>query len=166
MSCVYFLCSIFKYFLNLQVIKRLTPLAEKVINEQAHVTLNQPLNSTTNSVASNYLALYDDSICPTDETTINTNKLPSDIIEEEMEAYRKEENPDIEIDVLQWWKKHESMLPMLSKLARSILGIPASSAATESNFSSAGFVVNDRRSQLNSSLVRSILVCRSNGDLL
>lgn len=88
------------------------------------------------------------------------------IIEAEIVEYKKMTSPTEDCDILKWWLDHENVLPLLTKLARGILAIPASSAAAESNFSSAGFVVSDRRSQIGSSLVQSILVCRNNMDFL
>ena len=38
-------------------------------------------------------------------------------------------------DILQWWKKHNTALPLLATLARVILAIPASSAKSEKVFS-------------------------------
>ena len=33
-----------------------------------------------------------------------------------------------DVDILQWWKKHESVLPLLARIAKRVLAIPASSA--------------------------------------
>lgn len=44
-------------------------------------------------------------------------------------------------DPLLWWSTHQSLLPELSLLARSYLGIQPTSCASERLFSMAGFVV-------------------------
>ena len=41
-------------------------------------------------------------------------------------------------DVLNWWKANEEKLPLLAGLARSILGVPVTSAPSERLFSTAG----------------------------
>ena len=43
-------------------------------------------------------------------------------------------------DRVLWWKKHEDSLPLLSKVAKHILGIPCSSSKSERVFSTGGLV--------------------------
>ena len=63
-----------------------------------------------------------------------------------------------------WWEKHASEFPNLSQIARIILAnaIPASSAASERDFSTAGFVIQERRTHLNPETVDDILFLHSN----
>lgn len=159
--------------IQLQVIKQLELRAQKVIDEEQRKLLEalheaQPIPTSTSS---HFLTMYDNDInsaaaTTTAQITENSNRTPVSIIESEMERYKMFENPGLNCDLLHWWGEHEKTLPLLSKLARTILAIPASSAAAESNFSTAGYVLSPQRSQLNTSLVRSILVCRSNKDFL
>ena len=65
-------------------------------------------------------------------------------------------------DVLSWWKEHSKEFPNLSRVARSILCIPASSAPSERDFSTAGFVIQERRTQLDPETVDDILFMHSN----
>ena len=60
-------------------------------------------------------------------------------------------------DLLKWWKNNAAEFPKLSRTARQILVIPASSASSERNFSSAGQVISERRTCLSSVNVDSIL---------
>jgi hypothetical protein len=62
---------------------------------------------------------------------------------------------------LQFWNQHQELFPILSKLARQIHCIPASSAAVERCFSSSGFIVNERRSSLHPDQIDNIIVIRS-----
>lgn len=62
---------------------------------------------------------------------------------------------------LEFWKKYQEYFPILSKLARQIHCIPASSAAVERCFSSSGFIVNERRSSLHPDQIDNIIVIRS-----
>ncbi len=62
---------------------------------------------------------------------------------------------------LLFWKEREILLPNLSKLAKKIFCIPASSAAVERAFSSAGVVISQRRTNINPSMVNDIILVRS-----
>ena len=65
-------------------------------------------------------------------------------------------------DILQWWKDNSHILPKLSILARKIFAIPASSASSERCFSSAGFLIQERRSSLKPEIVDAILFLHNN----
>ncbi|CAF3101790.1 unnamed protein product, partial [Rotaria sp. Silwood2] len=47
--------------------------------------------------------------------------------------------------LLGWWNKHSLIFPQLALLAKSLLGIPASSATSERVFSSSGRILEKRR---------------------
>lgn len=64
-------------------------------------------------------------------------------------------------DPLEFWRKHQQIFPVLTKLARRIHCIPASSAAVERQFSGAGVVINERRTSLEPAQVNNILFIRS-----
>ena len=49
---------------------------------------------------------------------------------------------------LVWWKTYESQLPLLAKLARKYLCIPATSVPSERSFSTSGHIVNAKRACL------------------
>ncbi len=51
-------------------------------------------------------------------------------------------------DPLQWWKGNEQSFPIVSKLAKRVLGVPASSAPSERVFSNLGNVANAKRSRM------------------
>ena len=63
-----------------------------------------------------------------------------------------------EFDILQYWKMSSATYPILARMARDILAIPASSVASESAFSSGERIINDYRSRLSSEIVEA-LVC-------
>lgn len=65
-------------------------------------------------------------------------------------------------DVLKWWHVNEANFPLLSKIAKSILNIPASSAASERDFSSAGLTLSDRRTNMCPKRLDDILFLHSN----
>lgn len=66
-----------------------------------------------------------------------------------------------EDNLLSFWELHKSSFPLLAKVARMILCIPASSAASERVFSSAGRVLEARRNRLNPGTVDAILFLHS-----
>jgi hAT family C-terminal dimerisation region len=52
-------------------------------------------------------------------------------------------------DLCTWWRDNSGQYPTLSRLARDLLAIPAMSAKNERNFSSAGYLISSRRTELN-----------------
>ena len=62
---------------------------------------------------------------------------------------------------LEFWKVNHEKFPRLSCLARSIFSIPATSAGIEREFSGAGVVMHERRTNLNPEQVDNILLVRS-----
>ncbi|CAF0804921.1 unnamed protein product [Adineta steineri] len=63
--------------------------------------------------------------------------------------------------LLAWWKKWSINYPQLSLLARSLLGVPASSATSERVFSTSGRILEERRQNLNEDAVNDILLLRN-----
>jgi len=51
-------------------------------------------------------------------------------------------------DPLDWWKAHVKEMPMLSKVARKYLCIPATSVPSERVFSASGHILSPQRSRL------------------
>jgi hypothetical protein len=64
-------------------------------------------------------------------------------------------------DPLVFWKTSQKILPLLSKLARTIHCILATTASVEREFSGGGLVVSERRSSINPKNVNNILFLRS-----
>lgn len=67
---------------------------------------------------------------------------------------------------LLFWKEQQHVLPSLSKLARKTFSVPASSAAVERTFSSAGVVISQRRTSINPSTVNDVILIRSSSSRL
>lgn len=66
-----------------------------------------------------------------------------------------------EEDLLSFWEKQDRSFPKLQHLARRILCIPATSAASERSFSAAGRIIEARRNRLNPGTVDAILFLHS-----
>ena len=62
---------------------------------------------------------------------------------------------------LLFWKGQKDILPTMSKLAKQIVCIPASSTTVERAFSSTGIIISQRRTNINPSIVNDILLIRS-----
>jgi hypothetical protein len=73
---------------------------------------------------------------------------------------------DLDFSILDWWKNNKYNFPILSKVVRTVLSIPASSAKAEADFSAAGFIKNPRRANLAPEILDDMLVAKSNVDLI
>ncbi|OCU00242.1 hypothetical protein XELAEV_18006023mg [Xenopus laevis] len=67
-----------------------------------------------------------------------------------------------DFNLLHWWGEHSPVFPCLAQLARFVLSIPATSTPSERDFSTAGFVLQERRTQLKPGTVDDILFLHSN----
>ncbi|KAM2901903.1 hypothetical protein FF1_007843 [Malus domestica] len=63
-----------------------------------------------------------------------------------------------DFNILNWWKVHTPRYPILSMMARDVLGTPMSTVAPESAFNIGGRVLDECRSSLNPD-IREALVC-------
>ena len=62
------------------------------------------------------------------------------------------------LNLLEFWEKHEMDFPKLALLARKILCIPSSSASAERAFSKLNRIITDSRFNLSSKRVESLLI--------
>lgn len=77
----------------------------------------------------------------------------------ELDRYLQEETfpRKDDFDILQWWSIHSSKYPVLSRIARDILAVPASVVPSESAFSTGSRVISDYRSRLDSKTVEALI---------
>jgi hypothetical protein len=90
------------------------------------------------------------------ETSLETTK-------NELDKYLGEANESLlnkNFDVLMWWRLNAHRYPVVAKMAKNFLTIPATSVSAESTFSTGGRVLDDYRSSLKPSMVKA-LVCAS-----
>lgn len=87
---------------------------------------------------------------------------PDDIIEREIENYKSEPQVDRDADPLDWWRKRHDHLKYLSRLARKLLSMQGTSVPSERLFSTAGFLVDKRRSCLHPASVDMLLFLNKN----
>jgi hypothetical protein len=67
--------------------------------------------------------------------------------------------------LLGWWSKHSSIFSQLALLAKSLFGVPASSATSGRVFSSSGRILEKRRQSLSPDIVDDILMLRNFRDM-
>ncbi|KAM0866824.1 hypothetical protein ACQ4PT_042396 [Festuca glaucescens] len=65
--------------------------------------------------------------------------------------------PNVDIDVLEWWMTNGHKYPTISRMARDVLAVPASTVASESAFSTGSRVISDYRSRLASETVTALI---------
>ena len=81
----------------------------------------------------------------------------------ELLIYLDEANESLDnkgFKLLEWWNLNAHRFPVVSKMAKNFLTIPASSVSSESTFSAGGTVLDDYRSSLRPAMVQ-YLVCAS-----
>ena len=79
----------------------------------------------------------------------------------ELRDYMSVAQEELDCDVLAWWASREKRFPNLSRMARQYLGIPASSAAVERLFSSAGRDFSKLRHSLKACTLENLMWARS-----
>lgn len=72
-----------------------------------------------------------------------------------------DEEPDEKFDILEFWRGMKS-LPRLQKVARWVLGIPASEASDERVFSATGQTIGPRRTELAGSTLSHLTFIHKN----
>ena len=95
-------------------------------------------------------------------TKVVPGKSMFQIVESELANYKVEETKPLNSNPLLWWKAKELRYPILSKLAKGYLCVPATSVASERVFSSAGHLVSAQRSCLRSGHVDKLIFLKKN----
>ena len=76
-------------------------------------------------------------------------------------SYQHETNTNSQI--IKWWQEHKKSFPILARIAKDILAVPASSVASESAFSAGRRVLDEKRSRLTPESIQ-ICVCKKDWD--
>ena len=98
----------------------------------------------------------DDDLTPTQPAAVRAKR--------ELDTYLLTPGGTSDEDILTYWRRKEAELPLLAKVARGILAIPASNTSSERSFSVAGRVIEERRTRLNASSVDALLFLNSQAD--
>ena len=89
-------------------------------------------------------------------------KSPLEQAELQVSAYRKEQTLHVAKSPLQWWKQHQHMFPLVAKVAKRVLCIPATSVPSERVFSTAGDIVTQQRSRIKPKNVDMLIFLKKN----
>ena len=81
---------------------------------------------------------------------------------DEVEEYLKEDNISFNQCPFNWWLNKKDKYPILAKMARIHLAIPATSTPSERLFSDAGNLLSAKRTRMNSELFRRIMFLKRN----
>lgn len=85
-----------------------------------------------------------------------------ELILSEMSRYKAEPLLQLNEEALKWWREHAPSYPNLSRMAVKYLGIVATSVPSERLFSTAGNIVNVKRSSLDPTNVEKLLFIHDN----
>ncbi|KAK3136097.1 hypothetical protein QOZ80_5BG0428050 [Eleusine coracana subsp. coracana] len=93
------------------------------------------------------------------DTYVSMNAETTNVVPSEVETYlAKAPIPRGEnFNIIAWWKSNSLEFPVLSRIARDILVVPASTVASESAFSTGGRVISDFRSHLKPETVEALI---------
>ena len=103
------------------------------------------------------LLLGSDSPCSNNEDT--------DPVQDEVEAYSKQQQQPRDSSPLDWWKVNKGRYPTLAGLAKKYLSITATSTPAERVFSVAGLIVSRLRASLTPEHVNMLVFLNKNMDL-
>ena len=82
----------------------------------------------------------------------------------EVEEYLKEDKISFNQCPFNWWLSKKNKYPILAKMARIYLAIPATSTSSERLFSDAGNLLSAKRSRINSELFKRIMFLKRNAN--
>lgn len=89
-------------------------------------------------------------------------KAPIEQAEIQLTAYKQEPTVNLTQNPLAWWKSNQNSYPLLARLAKSLLCIPATSVPSERVFSTAGDIVTQQRSNIKSKHVDILIFLKKN----
>ncbi|KAM0014016.1 putative HAT dimerization domain, ribonuclease H-like superfamily [Helianthus debilis subsp. tardiflorus] len=116
---------------------------------------NNHVDSTSNNKNTGS-GLFDDySSYVAEDNTLGSTK--------ELDHYLEEKvcPPEMDLDILAWWKTNGVKYPMLQRIARDILAIPITTVASESCFSTSGRLVIPHRSRLHPDTLEALMCAQS-----
>lgn len=87
-------------------------------------------------------------------------------VKREVELYIHTNNPNLNASPLEWWQRHEIQYPSLSKLAKQLLVVQATSVPSERVFSVAGDTISPKRSCLEPEMADAIIFLNKNFELI
>lgn len=81
---------------------------------------------------------------------------------DEVTEYLKEDKIKFTQNAFEWWMNKKSKYPILARLARIYLAVPATSTPSERLFSNAGNLLTSKRSRINAELFKRMMFLKKN----
>ncbi|XP_074518369.1 E3 SUMO-protein ligase ZBED1-like [Halichoeres trimaculatus] len=104
--------------------------------------------------------LFGDTFCKMDSSqAVRTSRERAGV---EVAKYKDSSSLILGGNVLEWWKSHQTELPLLANLAKTYLCIPGTSVPSERVFSTAGDIVRSERSVLSPEHVDQLVFLKKN----
>jgi hypothetical protein len=140
-------------------LRKLYDNLKELINESSSMEFNTDNQETTNPNSS---VLFN--------TMFKLRKKPNMVQnKDEIDKYLDDSITPIvddNLDIYQWWNDHKHKFPILSRLARMFLAIPATSVASERLFSDAGNNITIKRTSLSTNIVKKLMFLRQNNGVV
>jgi hypothetical protein len=95
-------------------------------------------------------------------TGYEPQKSRSELVQLELAKYRSQKPIPLKDNPLEWWKQNEQYYPMLARMAKRLLCVPATSVPSERVFSTAGDIVTATRAQLKAKHVDMLIFLKKN----
>ena len=95
-------------------------------------------------------------------TNASSDETLGSSVTSELNRYHQERSSLQNDPPLLWWKANERRFPILSKIAKKVLAIPATSTPTERLFSTAGLICNKKRARLLAENVDTLVFLHQN----
>ena len=96
------------------------------------------------------------------DSDVAASSRPSQSVEDEVARYQLAESMGPSGKPLQWWKEHAHAFPRLTKLAKAVLCVPATSPPSERVFSASGLIASQQRASLKASNVDALVFLNKN----
>ena len=96
------------------------------------------------------------------DSDVAASSRPSESVEDEVARYQLAESMGPSGKPLQWWKEHAHTFPRLTKLAKAVLCVPATSTPSERVFSASGLIASQQRASLKASNVDALVFLNKN----
>ncbi|XP_073730758.1 E3 SUMO-protein ligase ZBED1-like [Misgurnus anguillicaudatus] len=139
-----------------KILSELTTIMEEAKNERTDA-VKQP-DARKKTALSAMGNLFDDVYSQTQSSSEESIKA----LEHEMDMYDREATLPADENPLSWWQKSCGMYPHIAQLAKTYLTIPGTSVRAERVFSSAGNIVNKKRSALAADQVDRLVFLTNN----
>ncbi|XP_044005883.1 zinc finger BED domain-containing protein DAYSLEEPER-like [Aphidius gifuensis] len=126
-----------------------------------HVSMKTETSHVEENVVPEISEKVDDENDSIDFSSLYEDSPKSVDFKAELDGYLALKRATKDQNILDWWKVHEHNFPTLSRMARDLFSIMATSVPSERLFSVAGLVMTKTRNSLNDESVRALLCLHS-----